>query len=67
MGGSFAEDGKEFWVAHGTLMIISWGFFIPLGTLLAVYRRHVGPNGKFLKRNRRFILGIGICKQLDSS
>jgi hypothetical protein len=48
-------------------MIISWGFFIPLGTLLAVYRRHVGPKGKFLKRNRRFILGIGICKQLDSS
>jgi hypothetical protein len=67
MAGFWAEAGRVWWIAHGTLMILSWGFFIPLGTLLAVYRRHVGPKGKFLKRNRRFILGIGICKQLDSS
>jgi hypothetical protein len=35
-------------------MIAAWGFFIPLGTLLAVYRRYVGKNGKVLKKEPSF-------------
>jgi hypothetical protein len=54
MAGFWAEAGRVWWIAHGTLMILSWGFFIPLGTLLAVYRRHVGPNGKILKKEPSF-------------
>jgi hypothetical protein len=42
-------------MAHGILMCLSWGFLIPLGTLLAVYRRHVGgKDGKILKNSPSF-------------
>ena len=56
MAGSFGDPGRSFWIAHGCLMIAAWGFFIPLGTLLAVYRRYVGKsgNGKILKNEPSF-------------
>lgn len=38
----------------GTLMILAWGFFIPIGTLLAVYRRYIGKNGKIMKKEPSF-------------
>jgi len=54
MAGGFGDPGRNFWIAHGTLMILAWGFFIPIGTLLAVYRRHVGKDGKILKNDPSF-------------
>lgn len=51
---SFADAAQPYWIAHGVLMILAWGFFIPLGTLLAVYRRYVGKDGKILKNDPSF-------------
>lgn len=52
---SWADPAKSYWMAHGVLMCLSWGFLIPLGTLLAVYRRYVGgKNGKILKNDPSF-------------
>jgi hypothetical protein len=52
MAESFAEDGKAWWIAHGVLMILAWGFFIPVGTGIAVYRRYVGKT--ILKKETSF-------------
>lgn len=51
---AFGDEGRYFWIAHGVLMILAWGFFIPVGTLLAVYRKYVGKDGKILKNDPSF-------------
>ena len=52
MAGSFADPAKPLWMAHGILMILAWGFFIPVGTSFAVYRRYVGKS--ILKKETSF-------------
>ena len=49
---SYADPAKPYWIAHGVLMILAWGFFIPLGALIAVYRRYVGKS--ILKKQPSF-------------
>ena len=52
MAGGFGDEGKAWWIAHGVLMILAWGFFIPIGTGIAVYRRYVGKT--ILKKEKSF-------------
>lgn len=49
---AFGDEGKAYWMAHGILMILAWGFFIPVGTSIAVYRRYVGKS--ILKKETSF-------------
>ena len=39
---AFGDLGRPYWIAHGTLMFLSWGVVFPLGALMAVYRKYVG-------------------------
>ena len=56
---SFDAGGAQSNVlTHGTLMIISWGFLLPLGIIIAQFLHH-RPNGLWFKMHRVLqILGL---------
>jgi len=53
---SFDAGGAQSKVlTHGSLMLIGWGFLLPLGIITAVFLRH-RPNGLWFKMHRTFQL-----------
>mmetsp|Transcript_11713 Transcript_11713/g.21339 ORF Transcript_11713/g.21339 Transcript_11713/m.21339 type:complete len:342 (+) Transcript_11713:52-1077(+) len=43
---------RGFVVAHGTLMMLSWGFLLPLGVISARFLKHRQPKGYWFKLHR---------------
>eukprot|EP00121_Abeoforma_whisleri_P007235 Awhi_evm1s6598 len=56
----FAVGGLESYaLAHGSLMLLGWGFFLPIGVILAVFLKH-RPNDLWFQCHRGFQI-FGLC------